>query len=208
MFKFVSILSMCCVVIINCTPYNPTNFKLSVKQEKCAGNRDIELPRSRHHFFGNELDYAVTVEMKYPPLYVVIDNDKKYVQQLEFELYKEKDTDSYYITYSIDILRDSFFQSMNYIAMSWNVPIEKSTVNAILAKTPRLNERNPQLHGWYLPHLSFLTDENLQVFRACVEILNTVLPRDRKLNFDNKDLDAQYTSWLSAKTWRRKILGL
>ena len=92
-----------------CTEYNPTNFKITVKTRKCAGTRSINLPMSKHLFFGSELDYAIKVDMKYPPLYILVDNEKKYVKRIKFELYKETELDSYSFTYDVDILRDSFF---------------------------------------------------------------------------------------------------
>jgi hypothetical protein len=208
MFKHVLGISFIFSVATYCSEYNPTNFGITVKQEKCAGNREINLPISHLRFYGSELDYAIKVDMKYPPLYAMIDGKKKYVKGLRFELYKEKDIDSYYITYSIDFLRDSFFQSTLFMAMSFNAPIAENKVRSVFVKAPRLNERNPVLDGWYLPNLSFIISENLQFLTGVVELLNMVLLEDRTLVLDTNDLVVKEPSLLSLATWRRKLLGL
>lgn len=215
MLKRMLAISVIFSVATYCSEYNPTNFRISIEQKDLVGatarNVALNFHMSNRHL-GEESEYAAKVYMYYPPLYIIIGNRRKYIRSIKFELYKEKSSDYYTITYEIQMLFDSVFSKSNIRSKAYNVSIKNSKANDILKNTPYLRKDDLGRfgeQGAYFSDLAMMTvPRNLQMLKDCVKLLNMVLPNDRKIMFDKDDLNIKYPSWFSKLTWRRKILGL
>ena len=90
--------------------------------------------------------------------------------------------------------------------MNWDVLIPERRSECYSCKNASIERAQPT-SPWLgtAPFIFCHSEKNLQTLKSFIELFNIV---GVKLIYDSKDLDAKYPSWLSAITWRRKILGL
>lgn len=198
----VSALILSCISFGLWADYNPYRFFFVAYQYPC-------LPLSVHYtqeqkFYGSDLDYLMHAYSIFTPAYLEKENGlRHYIRRMSIYVYKQKNEDSYYFDYTIDLMYP--YDSLK----NETLKLSKEAAMAFFAKVPAVEL--PKTMGKYEHYklanafsIDALPKEpNMNVFTAIIDLLNAMgIP----VKFDMNDITAKFgfrKKWLSLETWDR-----